>query len=235
VIWPETRSLNLGSYGTEKNGIADATSLAVQVTGGKKPVWLVVGAFESDTPPTAKFPFRYPTPMQLRGMVYTGIIHGATGITYYAWDSNITRFGMAPDIRTEIPGRPRATATQAITAKALWDTAAAVNQELEKLTPAILSPTVGDEVGYRVSFEGTAITSSPLRTLLKNNPNGGFVLLTVNMDNTVITGQFEFDQSLEEPKLMFGSKNGIPLDKGGRSFSLSYEPFQVRVVQLESQ
>ena len=234
VIWPETRSLNLGSYGTEKNGIADATSLAVQVTEGKKPVWLVVGAFESDTPPNSKFPFRYPTPMQLRGMVYTGIIHGATGITYYAWDSNITRFGMAPDIRTEIPGRPRASTTQAITAKALWETAAAVNHELQELTPAILSPTVGAEVGYRVSFEGTSITPSPLRTLLKNNPNGGFVLITVNMDNTVITGQFEFDRSLEEPKLMFGSKNEIPFDKKTRSFSLSYEPFQVRVIQLKS-
>jgi len=203
------------------------------VTEGKKPVWLVVGAFESDTPPNSKFPFRYPTPMQLRGMVYTGIIHGATGITYYAWDSNITRFGMAPDIRTEIPGRPRATTTQAITAKALWETAAAVNRELQELAPAILSPTVGDEVGYQVSFKGTAITPSPLRTLLKHSPNGGFILITVNMDNTVITGQFEFDQPLEEPNLIFGNSNEIPLDEGGRSFSLSYEPFQVRVVQLK--
>ncbi len=53
------------------------------------------------------------------------------------------------------------------------------------------------------------------------------------MDNTVITGQFEFDQPLEEPNLIFGNSNEIPLDEGGRSFSLSYEPFQVRVVQLK--
>nr|MBR9811724.1 hypothetical protein [bacterium] len=142
---------------------------------------------------------------------------------------------MAPDIRTEIPGRPRATTIQAITAKALWETAAAVNRELQELAPTILSPTVGDEFGYRVSFEGAAITPSPLRTLLKHNPNGGFVLITANMDNTVITGQFEFDRSPGQPKLMFGGKNEIILDKSERSFTLSYEPFEVKIVQFKSQ
>ncbi|HBI30968.1 MAG TPA: hypothetical protein DDY45_02950 [Verrucomicrobiales bacterium] len=55
------------------------------------------------------------------------------------------------------------------------------------------------------------------------------------MDNTVITGQFEFDQPPGQPKLMFGGKNEILLDKNGRSFTLSYEPFEVKVVQFESQ
>ena len=32
VIWPKTRSLNLGSYGTEKNGIADSVSLAARLS-----------------------------------------------------------------------------------------------------------------------------------------------------------------------------------------------------------
>ena len=234
VIWPKTRSLNLGSYGTEKNGIADATSLAVKVTDGKKPVWLVVGAFESSTPPDAQFPFRYPTPTQLRGMVYTGIIHGATGITYYAWDSNITRFGMAPDVRTEVPGRPRATEIQAITAKALWDTAASINRELHELAPAILSPTAGAEIDYRVSFEGDAITPSPLRALLKHHPGGGFILLTVNMDNTALTGKIEFGQSPGKIELMFAGDEQVKTDADGRSFALSYEPFQVRVLKLGS-
>jgi hypothetical protein len=34
---------------------------------------------------------------------------------------------------------------------------------------------------------------------------------------------------------MFGGKNEILLDKNGRSFTLSYEPFEVKVVQFESQ
>lgn len=234
VIWPTTQSLNLGSYGTEKNGIADATSLAVKVTQGKKPVWLVVGAFESDGPPDAQFPFRYPTSMQLRGMVYTGIIHGATGITYYAWDSNITRFGIAPDIRTEVPGRPKATKIQAITAKALWDTAASINRELHQLTPAILSPTAGAKVGYRVSFEGEAITPSPLRALLKHHPDGGYVLLTVNMDDAVLKGRFDFDQAPGKIESMFAGANNVKIDEGGKSFAASFEPFQVRIFRLGS-
>ena len=231
VIWPVTKSLNLGSYGTEKNGIADATTLAVKVNQEAKPVWLVVGAFEANYPPTVRFPFRYPTPMQLRGIVYTGIIHGATGVTYYAWDSNVTRFGVAPVEQRKIPGRPSATPIQAITANALWKTIAVINSELIELTPEILSPTVN--LDYVVSFTGDAVTEYPLRTLLKPHRDGGYVLFTVNMDNTVVTGTFIFPSELSSAEPMFENRSAFSLGEDKRSFVIAYEPFEVHVVRID--
>ena len=74
-------------------------ALAVQENREKKPVWLIVGAFEQ--PGAGAFTFRCPTPAQLRACVYTGVIHGATGIVYFTWDTYVCRdgnvIGMSPD------------------------------------------------------------------------------------------------------------------------------------------
>ena len=45
----------LGSYGSEKNGIADSMQLALEVNQRTKPTWLIVGAFESMDSPQAAF------------------------------------------------------------------------------------------------------------------------------------------------------------------------------------
>jgi hypothetical protein len=232
MIWPVTRSINLGSFGTAQNGVADTVSLAVKINNESKPVWLIVPAFESVEGPSARFPFRYPTPMQLRAIVYAGIIHGATGITYYAWDSNITRFGISPEPVPQIPGKPAAKPMQCIMAKALWQTAAQINSELHQLTPAILSPTVGPEIPYKVLVEGDAITTAPIRTLLKPHPEGGFVLLTVNLDNAPLKATLCFEKPLSRLHVLFENQN--PEEKLDRPKSIvrEYEPFDVHIFQL---
>jgi len=53
-------------------------TIYVNINKEQKPVWLIIQAFEADHPPSADFPFRYPTPTQLRAMVYAGIIHAKT-------------------------------------------------------------------------------------------------------------------------------------------------------------
>lgn len=232
VIWPKTRSLNLGSYGTEKNGIADSVSLATQLSEGRKPVWLVVGAFETEHPASVKFPFRYPTPDQLRSMVYTGLIHGATGVVYYAWDSNVTRFGIAPKQQTEIPGRPTATPIQALQAEVLWKTVAQVNRELRQLAPALLSPTIVD-VEYSVRFEGESITETPIRTLLKPLSKDEWVLLMVNMDDSVLNATLKFDRIIESAEWMFEGSTVLEREEVGSSFEVLFEPFTTRVLRLQ--
>jgi hypothetical protein len=231
VIWPKTRSLNLGSYGTEKNGIADSVSLAAHLSQGQKPIWLVVGAFESEHPATVQFPFRYPTPNQLRSMVYTGLIHGATGIVYYAWDSNITRFGIAPRARAAVPGRPTASPLQALQAEQLWRTVSQVNQELKSLTPALLSPTVSD-TEYSVSFEGVAITDSPIRTLLKPLSETEWVLLAVNMDDALLQATIRFECGVESAEFMFEGETKIELQDEQKGIPLIFEPFETHVVRV---
>eukprot|EP01050_Picozoa_sp_SAG11_P013449 SAG11_NODE_1573_length_4664_cov_3.235487_1_plen_48_part_10 len=47
-----------------------------------------------------------PTPREMRGQVYAGIVHGATGIIYFAMDSGVTRdgevMGIAPRALTNM-------------------------------------------------------------------------------------------------------------------------------------
>ena len=56
------------------------------------------------------FPFRFATPMELRAQVYAGLIHGATGIVYFTWDTYVCRdgavMGMAPDPQVAYVARP---------------------------------------------------------------------------------------------------------------------------------
>ena len=138
---------------------------------------------------------------------------------------------MAPVEQRKIPGRPSATPIQAITANALWKTIAVINSELIELTPEILSPTVN--LDYVVSFTGDAVTEYPLRTLLKPHRDGGYVLFTVNMDNTVITGNFIFPNALSSAEPMFENRSAFSLGEDKRSFVIAYEPFEVHVVRID--
>ena len=51
-------------------------------------------------------PWLMPSPREMRGQVYAGIVHGATGIIYFAMDSGVTRggevMGIAPRALTNM-------------------------------------------------------------------------------------------------------------------------------------
>lgn len=104
-------------------------------------MWLVVQAHETLLfSPLASI---MPTPNQLRCEVFTAIIHGATGIIYYAFDSWVMRsssevgIGPAPaysdgdDWAGQFPANSSATLDRA--SAVLWETAAATNRELKEL------------------------------------------------------------------------------------------------------
>ena len=165
-------------------------------------------------------------------MVYTGLIHGATGVVYYAWDSNVTRFGIAPQQQTEIPGRPAATPIQALQAEVLWKTVAQLNRELRQLAPALLSPTIS-EVEYSVRFEGESITETPIRTLLKPLSKNEWVLLMVNMDDAVLNANLEFDRIIKSAEWMFEGSSVLKREEVGTSFEVLFEPFTTRVLRLQ--
>jgi hypothetical protein len=233
------------SIGADPNGIPQTVSLAVADVREQKPVWLVVGAFDQPGAYGQAFPFRHPTPEQLRACVYAGVIQGATGIVYFIWDSYVPRdgavIGMSPNPLPHYTPSPRqegqphptpATPLQLINAKALWDTAAQVNRELTELVPAILSPTVGPDVPYTLKIEGKAPTATPLRTLLKRAPDGRYVLLTANVDDAVLKVGYEFPRPLEKVEVLF--ENRLPEEpaEGSKTFELSYEPFAVHIVRI---
>jgi hypothetical protein len=87
------------------NRIALSISEAVRRTGQAKPIWFIAQAFID--------PVRgwyLPTYDELRGMIYTALVHGATGVIYFAFDSPGTRdgqvLGIAPDPSAAYDGVP---------------------------------------------------------------------------------------------------------------------------------
>jgi len=225
--------------------IGPPVALAVEANSQTKPVWLIVGAFEQ--PGQGAFPFRFPTPAQLRACVYAGLIHGATGIVYFTWDTYVSRdgnvIGMSPDPKVAYVPNPRepgythpspARPVQLVQSKSLWATAAVINEELRKLAPSLLSPTMGaDELSYQV-FPDVSHSECPVRCLLKPHPEGGYVLLTCNVDATVLDCRFRFSKPIASVERMFENEPAWGVEPGSRSWQIVYEPFEVHVFRIHA-
>lgn len=239
IMTRQTRSRTIADEGT-KSGIPTTVGLAAAVNREQKPVWLIVGAFTQRV--HGAFPFRFPTPLQLRAQVYAGLIHGATAIIYFCWDTYVCRdggvMGMSPEPLTAYlqaaSGRPKPTPVKPLEiaeSRAAWEAAAAVNAEIRTLTPSLLSPTVGQQVKYAVQTAGQAVSSTPLSCLLKPHPEGGYVLLTVNCDDAVLKATYEFPAGLKSAQPLFEERAPLEL-KGQKSFEDMYDPFEVHVYRL---
>lgn len=129
-----------------------------------------------------------PTPRQVRAQAFTALIHGATGIIYFAVDSAQSRnagvVGIAPSIpESYLPNSSdlKASQEERDNAPALWAGVVALNAELQSLQDVILSPT--STLSYSVEYAGSAVTAAPVRTMLKKSSNGVYTLLVVNVDN----------------------------------------------------
>jgi len=186
-----------------------------------------------------------PTPMQLRAQVYCALIHGATGIIYFCWDTYVCRdghvMGMSPDPQVAYleaaPNRPKpspARPMEIAQSKALWMAATYTNEEIRTLAPALLSPTVGETVRYTVDVKGESLTEAPVRCLLKPHPEGGFALLTVNLDDAVLNVTFEFPDGLTGVMPLFENRTAYELESDSTRFSDLYEPFDVHVYRIKA-
>ncbi|MBM3499175.1 MAG: hypothetical protein FJX74_10950 [Armatimonadetes bacterium] len=240
ILHRKARTRTLGDS-ESVTGIPTSAAFAAAVNREEKPVWVIVGAFTVRG--HGAFPFRFATPQQLRGQVYAALTHGATGIIYFCWDTYVCRdgdvIGMSPDPQVAYlepgPGKPKASPArpmQLAESKALWMAAEQINSELRELTPSLLSPTVGDEVKYSLKIEGEAVSDAPVRCLLKPHPDGGYVLLTVNLDDAVLNVTYELEGGLTAVEPLFENRPALELQEGTRSFQELYEPFDVHVYHI---
>ncbi len=234
------RTIRTRTLAPEPTGIPQVVSLAVSSNEGKKPVWTILGAFDSPADPN--WPFRMPTPRQLRAQIYTAIISGATGVHYFIMDSHASRrggvVGMSPRPRAQYAPAEEAIATpvQLVQAKALWEMAKQINSELRELTPVILSPTAGDNEKFAAECSGDGFSSKqPLRCLLKRGPAGGYVLLTVNTDDAILNATFTFGEKLTTIEPLYENRPATPPRKDGISFTDRYEPFDVHLYRITPQ
>ncbi|MEP4379727.1 MAG: hypothetical protein ABJ215_00815 [Alphaproteobacteria bacterium] len=186
-----------------REGVGPVTSLAVEASIQQKPVWYVAQAFESRS-----FGWLMPDERQARSMAYTGLVHGATGIIWFGFDSFVTRNGLVtgigpeplPAYETILPGSlvgatPFAANRDVIgKSKALWRAVVALNREITELRDVWLSPAAA--IDHVVDVRGEADSETPVRTVLKAmGPD--LVLVVVSVDDRSL----EFRVRLDDPIL----------------------------------
>jgi len=248
--YPIKKSGGVPGISEAPNGLMQSTVLTTLANKEQKPVWIILGTFELGfLEGRDAFPARFPTADQLRSQVYSAIIHGATGIHYFIWDSFISRdgcvFGISPDPQVK-PGKyiessPRsrpASPMQLVNAKMLWEATVAINKELKELIPVILSPTVDPaQMSYAINsfpVERRSVSPQPVHGMLKKIPGeDAYILLNANMDAEIMDTTFTFDRELADVKVLFGTyPMPVKISADGRKFTLRYEAFQAHILKL---
>lgn len=183
--------------------VALSVSRAVRLTGGTKPIWYIAQSFAD--------PVRgwyMPTPEQLRALVFTALVHGASGVIHFSYDSHGTRDGDVLGISPapladhgDVPdydnsGRPalKANAVQLSASRALWQSVAELNRELAALAPSLLQPTATLNCDVRAT--GNHRRSQPIRLLVKPADSGELLLIAVNIEAVALQADITCDADI---------------------------------------
>ena len=153
---------SLASLNKTISSIALTIENARLETSENKPNWFVPQAFEDIT--GTDFKFYKPTADQYKAMVYTALVHGATGVLTFAYDDPIFAplKGISPSSYPD-----------------LWNKAKDVNLELDALKPHLLSVTHPSPYNIYTNLM-PAYEQAPIRSVLKLM-NGYYILMTVNV------------------------------------------------------
>jgi hypothetical protein len=193
-------------------GVGEIISRAVVAVDGRIPVWFVAQAFEG---PVYDFDWRMPSPDQVRAIAYAAMIHGATGLIWFSYDSFVTRdgyvIGISPLPRKNYdfvlrnktpPYKPLlADVSQMDASRKLWYAIAALNAELSEHRELWLSPTA--KIDYQVEIRGARTSRTPIRTQLKKTSDGLF-LVAVNVDEDPVDFRIGFKTPIESIKFIVG-------------------------------
>lgn len=134
--------------------IADWMKTGLEATKGRKPIWVVPQAFTISSSPWSE-----PTPEELRCQAYISLVHGATGLIWYAfWTGE-------PYIEN-----PKGRKQWYLPDSKLWDYFKVLNKEISEFTPVIIN---GDSLG-------SAKTDSPLIYTNIWKLNGTSYIVAVN-------------------------------------------------------
>jgi hypothetical protein len=219
---------------TGPRGVPDVTQFAVRAVQQRKPVLYVAQAFSGQ-----ELDWRFPDPAQARAMIYAALVHGATGVIWFAEDSFVTRndgvLGAYPaprgDYGRRLPGsrvvpqtKPEA---ELAGSRRMWETVGRIDRELAALAPALLSPT--SDRAYTVAVSGWPLSAAPIRTLLKRDGDD-LVLLAVNVDAVRLTARFDFTGAVRDIRRVF-DENPAPTVDSAR-WTDPFGPFEVRIYRL---
>ena len=184
-----------------------------------KPFIFVYQAFHNNA-------LKRPSRSQLRGMIYSSIVHGAVGIfgynqhTPWKWRSVI---GDVPYNQDYVGGgiSPEVTPD-------LWNAVSQTNREIDTYADVLLAKTATDI--YHVFRTSTGISEHPLHTILKEKPNDpSRYLLALNIDGAPLEGKFSFGREILDVKSFL---DGRILEPDKHSFSDAFGEYGVRLYRI---
>jgi len=146
--------------------VGDAVGRASQASQGKKPLLPILQIF-AWTPAD-----RYPTPAELKCMVYLSLIHGARGIGYYSYNHVTGRKGV-----TFAEAQPE-----------IWNSLKPVNAELARIGPFLLDSQPDTTIKMTHPFgeiEFRAATRDGSHLVLLANPTGALKAVTLELKEPV--------------------------------------------------
>ena len=83
-------------------------------------------------------------------------------------------------------------------------------------------------------FPDLSHSPCPVRCLLKRHPEGGYVLLTCNIDATVLHCKFHISKPLASVERMFENQPAWRVEPGSHSWQILYEPFEAHVFRIRT-
>jgi len=204
------------------------------------PVWAVLQAFGAPAEDR-----RLPSPAEARALAYGALVQGASGLVWFAEDSyagrSIGAIGIAPtpplDYGIQVfdtgnrPLRPKPSEVAA--AGGLWQAVARLNREIERLSPALLSPTAAFDYRVRVRAlePADSLEPAPLRLLLKSFDNR-FTLIAVNLTNKPWRLSVTLPQPMGKVERWFDTDTAPALQRGGTEFEEDFAAHAVRLYRL---
>lgn len=198
--------------------VASTMTSSRLATSKERPQWYMAQAFSEIGDPR----FTKPTADQLRAMVYTGIVHGATGISYFKYHDPLgsTHPGISPTHYTD-----------------LWNEAANINGEIDILTPYLLNVTPpAQEHSYRI-YVKTEINpffgeTTPIRTLMKKNDNGDYILIAVNMIDQTLNAIIALPNAFLPENGIVTRINETNINALAGGIADTFSPFDVHIYKI---
>jgi len=218
--------------------VAETVSLARALNPQSKPVWFVVQAFGGE-----ERGWRMPTPQEYRAMVYSAVMHGASGIIVFAYDSFVMRddgiVGVRPDPKALYPhdidynndGKPPhvASAAELEASRQLWTAVVSVNRELNALGPWLLSPT---DVELDVRTETLHGPGHDVTYMVKNK-HGQRMLIILNSAQAAVKLWVTVPGSEMSLTHFFDTEVAVTHVENTPGFMVELEPYSVTALKLE--
>jgi len=210
------------------------------------PVWAVLQAFAMPSDQR-----RLPTPQEARALAYGALAEGASGLVWFAEDSYASRsigaLGIAAgppldygiQVFDETSAKPlKPTPSEVAAAGSLWQAISRMNRELERLMPALLSPTAPFDYRVRllpldagVPADAVPSDGPPLRLLLKSF-DGRYTLLAANITDRPWKLNLLLPQPMRRIERWFDTDPPPALQRGGTEIEEDFPPYAVRVYRL---